>query len=277
MAIEVVAWNIQDGLSKQDKATQITDSLLRFDADLIMVAEAASDDTRGRDSIAAASERFVQHGYQSTSHPYNDSDNRIDRHIWLALTREGVGDKPKAISLNSRTAAEIEFTDPETGKEANFYGVHLDDRSETMRHRQVARLLRRSGISDAIIAGDFNAMHKDDARARALRLSGIVARRLPTIEPGLYHTLSSTEKRKYTLHRVGSLATRLVEMADGNTMLRLTDAGYEDADPERQPTKGPVQIDHIMHTSDILVVKNTVVDESGLSDHRAITATLSVQ
>lgn len=137
-----------------------------------------------------------------------------------------------------------------------------------MRRRQTAALLDQVGSKRlTIIAGDINSMHRDDWRAKVLRRIAPIAKMLPTAEPG---------EKQSKMARIGSLATRLTMMAEGGPIEMLEQAGYEDADPQWQATRGFVQLDHILVPLWMEVVNFTIQSMKGLSDHHTIIAEIVI-
>ena len=135
-----------------------------------------------------------------------------------------------------------------------------------MRRKQTEALLAQIDPNrPTVIAGDMNSMHRDDPRARALRIVAPVTELLPQGEPG---------KRQSIIALVGSLASRLTMMAEGGPIDMLEQAGYKDAGSRRQATMGFVQLDHIMVPEWMEVTDFTVQPMKGLSDHRAVVATV---
>lgn len=60
-------------------------------------------------------------------------------------------------------------------------------------------------------------------------------------------------------------------MAIGTTLERFENAGFNDADPSRQPTKGPFNIDHIVYRG-LAVVAQSTHSKNFLSDHCGVSA-----
>ena len=121
-----------------------------------------------------------------------------------------------------------------------------------------------------VFAGDMNALHRWDPIALALRTTKILrplSDRLPVGVPGT---------RQSMIARGNSLYQRLVEMGDGGTLQLMKNAGYRDADDSRLPTKGFVQLDHIMVPKNVSVEDFERLDVYGLSDHLGIRARLYV-
>jgi len=146
----------------------------------------------------------------------------------------------------------------------------LDDRAEARRVGQTLKLLElfqdeQDGSCPSVIAGDLNAMHRLEIRSALIRAVQPIAERLPYGEPGF-------EASK--IARIGSLARRLSEMADGTTLRLFENAGYRDSDSAHLHTKGIAQLDHILHTAELYSPPDSFqsIKANGLSDHRIIRA-----
>lgn len=263
MAVEVMAWNVLDAFSDPGRARGVLEVVQADRPDVAVFSEAwrESEDHLVDGLLGDLSDI----GYTAVHGLYDDNDGRLDRHGILGIVRnELVADqKPQLISLGSRNAAHIPFIDEASGAEIDFFGAHLDDRSEKRRLAQASQLVARAGLSErAVIGGDFNAMYRNDRLAKVLRPLGSIAQRLPTVDP-------RPDFKPPKLQRFGSLASRLTAMATGTTMQQFEAAGFEDADPERQPTKGPFALDHIV-VRGLEVTEQRTHPKSPLSDHRAL-------
>ncbi|HSX32563.1 MAG TPA: endonuclease/exonuclease/phosphatase family protein [Candidatus Saccharimonadales bacterium] len=268
MAVEVMAWNVLDAFSDEQRARGV----------LKVVAEERRPDAalfseawrEGKDGLLdKVFEDLDRNGYVVTHGLYQDNDGRQDRHGIVGIVRkERVADqRPQLISLSSRNAVHMPLVSADHGTETvvDFFGAHLDDRLEGRRLAQAVRLIRVAEFSShALIGGDFNAMQRGDPSAKALRFVRPIARRMPTVEP-------RPDFKPPKLKRIGSLASRLTDMATGTTMQRFEEAGFRDTDPKNRPTKGPFMLDHIV-TRGLEVIGQETHAKSPLSDHRAISA-----
>ena len=150
----------------------------------------------------------------------------------------------------------------------DFYGLHGDDRSEKVRCEQVAALGSIAG--PAIVAGDLNGLWRHTRTARTLRALRPVADTLYSRDPTSYR--DSVIARG----RLGSLARRLCSMAEGTMLETLSKSGLKDADPTMQPTKGIVQLDHILITDGLAIDSFTAHNTMAISDHKPISARLGL-
>ena len=75
-----------------------------------------------------------------------------------------------------RNAQVSDVIDPDSSQLVRIYGVHLDDRNEKNRLRQVEELIFLINASDlpTVVMGDFNAMYRESMQARILRNEAIL-------------------------------------------------------------------------------------------------------
>lgn len=277
--LTVAGWNVRDGLSEQAAMPLVVERIVALEADIVVLPEAYSEAARTGDAQKAetlhqAATALGGEGYTMHRVLYADADGRKDRHGFALLTRLTEAKNPVSVfTLENRKVLGQTFGD----LALTVVGVHLDDRSEATRLVQASDLLQQLDPAQYnIILGDFNGMHRADPRARALRAARPLALALPSVDPG------ETAPYLPKLHRAGSLASRLTDMANGSLMDQFAQSGYEDVSRDYQPTKGPVQLDHIvsnlraLHPADqwlrIVQVHETTKAES---DHRPISATVS--
>lgn len=268
MAVEVMAWNVLDAFSDEARARGVLAVVARQRPDAAVFSEAYAE---GKETLLDdVLDELTGHGYAVVHGTYDDTDGRQDRHGIIGIVRNKIltSQKPTLVNLDGRQAVRIPLADPESGEENDFIGVHLDDRSESGRLKQTTALLGLVG-EKAIIGGDFNALYKEDKTARVLRAARPIAKLLPAVDP-------RPDFRPPKLKRLGSLAGRLTDMAQGTTMQEFEAAGFQDADPSHQPTKGPVCIDHIVYRGMRLLSQRTH-PASNMSDHRAVGAELAYQ
>lgn len=284
-SLKVATWNIRDGLSGgQDTSPEdmqaVVERIKTLEADIITLPEGFHADARTGDDqkaeiLADASSRLLDAGYDAHRVLYNDADGRKDRHGFALLTRlRGTENAVRAIELGSRTVLGQHIG----ALALDIVGVHLDDRRELTRMEQTKALLAQLDAENHnVVMGDFNAMHRTDSKARILRLMRPFARALPVVDPG------ETAPNLAKLRRVGSLSSRLTDMANGSTMNRFRAADYIDVDEQHQPTRGPVQLDHILtnfhsknNAAAYLDIGDYQVHEvtSVESDHRPVSAVI---
>lgn len=238
-SIKIASWNIEDALSRETRVDAVVKHIIALDADIVMLPEAFNkDEHHDNDTIYSAEAKLEDAGYNVDVTPYFDADERKDTHWFAALTRGSICKNVVRLRLDSRDTLSARLAElPLT-----ITGVHLDDRTEVIRHRQAISLAEQHASDQPnILMGDFNAMHRRDRRARVLHAAGLVANHLPVVDPG------EEAPNHPRLRRIGSLSSRLVAMADGGTMASLENIyGYKDIDPGLHATRGPVQIDHIL-------------------------------
>jgi endonuclease/exonuclease/phosphatase family metal-dependent hydrolase len=168
-----------------------------------------------------------------------------------------------------------DIQDPASGQSIRVFGIHLDDRRESLRLKQVKALCREVARSPlpVLLAGDFNAMHSTQWSARLLR-SPVVS--VPT------SLLPNTLLR--------SLLERVADMARGTVLLQLESvSGLHEVDSAHRatttlklrgfdafPSIRLIAIDHI-YIGDAIESTNFSISRDGGSDHRALSVTLAVK
>lgn len=270
MLVEVASWNLAKGLGIDDRRVQILDGLKQLDADVFVLGEAfASDDSSSKDFVVDVSGQIhdfaVDNGYKAYIASYKDADpTRLGAPAgieqYLAVLGRAVLTEATEVRLKTRQGFKLRIDDGNKGIVG--IGAHFDDRSEGLRLGMVDAVLEaiKNTSQPTLVMGDFNAMHGRSLPARIMRnkLASLAAEHAPN-------------------ERTAWLASRLIEMADGTTMQRLVEAGFQDADPRHRSTfkfSGlPFgQLDHIM-TADLAVEDFKIRSFKG-SDHEAIIAKL---
>jgi endonuclease/exonuclease/phosphatase family metal-dependent hydrolase len=278
MAVEIMAWNVLDALSDEQRARGVLREIGKQRPGAVVLSEAYRE---GKEQfLDDVVQEMDASGYHTVYGLYEDDDGREDRHGIMGLMRKdsAAAAQPKIISLVTRNAVHLPLLDTERSTETviDFYGVHLDDRNEQRRMAQAEWLIGAAGLnSRVVIGGDMNALHHDDMRAKALRAIRPIAKRMPSVEPRPDYTPPK-------LKRIGSLASRLTDMATGSTLQLFEAAGFDDVDPDRQPTKGPFNLDHILVKGPLVYfnqhthARPPVSDQNKapLSDHRAISVSV---
>jgi len=276
MAIKIAAWNTENRLAyylpgSRGTPTKILEGIRKLDADIIVLPEAYVNAP-----ASGADELLKTMGYSWEDVRYDDKDREEEVARWgfpymRVLWRIPV----RSVTLQRwgdvRSLMTLVATDPETKREIQIIGTHLEDRSEALRLKQLDEIVPfiQASKFPVVMLGDFNAMwHEKGARILASRSVRQLARALP--EGDLHST-----------------ATRLSDMATGKVMKRLRDeAGLHDSDRRHRPTTTPkmrhmsfmpsirlAQIDHILASKEVKVSDFRIRPDGG-SDHRAISATL---
>ncbi len=276
MAIKVVSWNIEGRLTRFTKRGRgspehIVETIRKLNGDVVFLAEASDGD----EIELGITEQLKSMGYEIHTVVYDDGSK--DRK-WAAevapnmklLTRLPVKEFREIRLGGIRNALIADIADPDTGKMMRVFGIHLDDRNEPNRMRQLEDLLVYLDETSLpkIVMGDYNAMHATDFRARLLRnrwLSGAI--------------------KRWPHARTRDIIERLSDMAIGDTLAALeSSTTLTDADARRRATTTPklrfqewmpsirlVQIDHMFVTPD-LTIKGFKVASDGGSDHRPISS-----
>ncbi|HUD10226.1 MAG TPA: endonuclease/exonuclease/phosphatase family protein [Candidatus Saccharimonadales bacterium] len=280
MSIKVAAWNLKNGLGDETRSGQIVEEIKKLDADIVVLPEASQEEDL-QDVVDELRQEFTENngyvvddGYMVGAALYEDKDRRLDRHGMIVLNRLFIGSCVVEESLGDRNGMYVETSDPDTSTPFTFhaFGVHFDDRSEASRLQQAQAtdfFLRRFDGTPRIIAGDFNSMPRQAIRSGVGRVARLLPARYPTTERP---HISPIKRGANVLHRFGA-------MASGGTLQMLEAVGFEDADPDHQPTwpnaHPRFQLDHIMVSGEAHAFPFQVHDRSdGLSDHRAISATI---
>lgn len=279
--LKIMTWNIADGLSDESRALPIAEVIADHEPDIIVLQEGLKE---GAEIDKDALSILENHVGAITKISYEDSDDRLDRHELVAISKPEYGE-PNIVRGMGRNALHFCFDETE------LLGMHGLDRHATwLNMHELARLsqirkylehMRTNDEMTSIVAGDMNDIHKGTRVAKLLRAARWGADLLPSREPGLPAVnLESVKDLAPYVHakvgRLGSLSQRLASYAEGLVTDELDTMGFEDLDPEHTPTmsKGPlkVQLDRVM-------VRNAkgaseVVDGNDLSDHSPVVATI---
>lgn len=245
MRLTVGAMSLDGKLGDPEHFDTIVGGVDRLNADITILSEAYSKVPANE---APDHERLgLELGRTAFCVPYqNETPHPSDEQYMIAL----VGELPhfrsvkmekarlatrNAVSLTLRTLNETEV---------RFFGVHFDDRNESLRRDMGRALLAASDprYTRTIALGRLNSMHDYSPVAQLVGnpVVGAVSRCLPH-------------------RRMRSLATRLNQMAQG-TVLRdlekqafdpnypdeVLDDLYKSADPYDRATRGMTQLDHIL-------------------------------
>lgn len=279
MSIKIASWNIEARLSSYKKkgrgsADHILGKIATLDADVIVLLEAYMD------ALAPGiKKRLRQLGYEVVDTLYGDYGRETEPYMngamhMLVLSKLAIEHTEVIRPADVRNLLVCYIRDPKTGKKLRIIATHLEDRSEAQRLKQAEKIavsINKSKLP-TIMLGDFNAMwHIGRARLVGSRFVKLLAKFIPHREI------------RWTIIRAN-------EMASGRTLHRLTRlTDLYDTDLRKQPTATPkklgmewlpavrlIQIDHILLSSE-LEASNFKVHGDGGSDHRAISATISVR
>jgi len=272
VSVEIMAWNIADGFSDKDRYEGIVEVVTERMPDAIIFSEAWHQDQVAW--LGEAARHFMSAGYNLRHTKYEDDEDRDDRHGLLAMVhRRAWGGHSSVVRISGRNALMMGMKDPATGARFNFYGAHLNDRSEASRLSQVAAMIRAlnivGGDNPVVVAGDLNASYRKGLVPGAFRLVGPLFKDVPVVNYAPGYKPDRLTFAADSLRRAG-------EMAIGSTMQAFRDEGFKDAHPGHRPTISLLNLDHILVRGP-RVIDSEVLPKTPLSDHRAITATLEVE
>lgn len=161
------------------------------------------------------------------------------------------------------------------GTVIHVIGVHLDDRSEEYRLREVSRLvahIQSLGSATILMMGDFNAMKSTSRFAKVAR--GQFGRAL--------EQLTAHKKLKSVVARVREMALgTTIEQIEMKTPLRSLDPGLKRTISARQrglellPAMRLAKIDWIFGSSNVTTRAYCVFPDVG-SDHRPVAADVDI-
>lgn len=280
--ITVGTWNalnaFGDETLDQERMYGALEVVKGLDVDVLAIPETARHGVHVGSLEAERLEEVAEHmrregyvGFTTDYTPYPDERNAHYLSMWTRVGHVGDGNV-RLYGMRNTLRLSI------PGMDMSIHGVHQDDRYPKERVRSAQALVgAESHIqhypSEAIVLGDFNDMHADDPKGRIPRVLGKVVN---GIEVGDYYDPS---KR---LQRVAGKVIRACRMSGGDSLKVFENAGFHDADPDRQPTIGSgrmaFQLDHILGSAGVSFADFTVhdrgTDSSGrpLSDHSPITA-----
>ncbi len=272
----VTTWNMQEKLGWEDQRPGIFEELRRAAAEtvgVIVLCDAFREiDTRtGRatpigESLASVYEFAVREGFETYWTLYEDAVP-TPRYPELKQNLAVLSRMPVLASepLRLATRNALYLTVKHEGEAVHATAAHFDSRSPftRMEHTQAYLPYREQASSDAVLlAGDLNAPHRCDWRARALRTWP--AQRL----------LHSRFVPYYGPRLASQVRDPILEVLEQEGRL-------QDADPRHTPTMyGPgglpyIQLDHILHGPALRTVSFTA-GRRGPSDHRWIQAELAL-
>ncbi len=282
--LRIASWNIEGRLSRysgkgRGTPEQIVHGISQLDADIVLLPE-AYDTGLSIDSGIEANLRDMKYTVYDSAYEEGGPKRRnpavSSPHLRL-LSRLPI-ESIQTVRLGElRNAMIIIAHDPDTHIQLRIIGIHLDDRSEAFRVKQLDDLVPIINGSSVptIMLGDYNAMHGSTKRAHFIRSWPI--RWLA------HYFLPTTDLR--------DIAQRMVAMASGITMSILeSETDLRDIDLRHRATATPkmrghtwlpsvrlIDIDHMMVSSQVTVNDFIVAEHDGGSDHRSICATLSFE
>lgn len=283
MSLKIASWNVEGRLSPfssfgRGTPDRIVDEIENLNADVILLPEAYEGDRLVSQPIESRIKYLGYDYIHDVDYVNGGPERRVDEAVkkpYLRMMSKIAFQNVDDIRLGDlRSAIDAVILDPDTGLPIRVIGVHLDDRNEEFRLRQVEDIERivLQSKENIVLLGDMNAMYKNDHKAALLR-SYVVK----TLAHAIPH-----DKLSY-------FAARASDMATGTTMSRLTSPGMlVDADKKHSPTATPkvrgfellpsvrlINIDHILVSSGVLTTDFKVGNRDSGSDHRPISVTIS--
>lgn len=279
--MKIVSWNLEGRLS--DLATgergtpeKIVEAIKAFDADILVHPEAFGADKPVRPEIIQSLRDL---GYTWESIDYDDLIDRggkavVPRPNLMVMSRVSILRHEVIRPGNLRNMLALFITDPESGSELRFIGIHLEDREEALRLKQVGPLIEYINSSDTptIMMGDFNAMPPNTPKSSFI--NSALFRDPASLVPHAHI--------RYTMKR-------LSDMASGTTIdAILKQTNLTNADPKLTPTATPkmrrmewlpsipfAKIDWMFVSPGIEYADFAVSADLG-SDHRALSASIHI-
>ncbi|MBC7764717.1 endonuclease/exonuclease/phosphatase family protein [Microbacteriaceae bacterium] len=272
--IRVVSWNaegmfVEGTKTRRAKPTDAISVLKQLNADIVVIPEFGRKDGIAPQTIEA----IAGLSYEYAISDYNDE--RMPALSFAILSKLPiVSQHTFGLAGSARQALQVECRLSD-GQLISVIGVHLDDRSESMRKQQITSVVeavRRVKGQPILVMGDFNAMSVDSRFAQ-------FARSLPV-----------RMLTKLILHKqLHSVVERVSEMALGTTINHLLhQTALQNLDPKLQRTISAKQagmewmpswrigkIDWIFGTVPIKVRSYAVMRDVG-SDHRPVVADITI-
>lgn len=278
MTLKVYSQNALDGFSKSDATKEYIRIMQDMSPDVAVFTEAYKAGTEA--TVTASSEQLESLGYSVFHGPYDEQDGRKDKHgILLAIRTPLLSTKKSLLTrIGEHNIAECWLKIGQS-RQIHLLGMHLNDRNEAKRQAELDDLLQLIDPVNAptILTGDLNSVHHADTKGKMFRKARwihllVQLKIWPKTDP-------TGQPMPNNLGRKGSVFYRLHEMASGNTIRRLEENGFTDADAKHQPTFNATrpfaQLDHTL-ISKHFTVSGFERLPAGSSDHRGIVAELKV-
>lgn len=261
----VTTWNLNGALSDPLKVDAALDKIGECKSSVIVLPDAWRENTeqslqppRKLELLSADDFRLLGYTVMKSTFREDRSDDDYARYGFMTLVRHNfdVDPQTKVFRIGERPIHHVRYDLGETA--LNVIGLYLNDQSEENRNIQLDEFLHyiepyRS--EPMILAGDFNAMHRNSRPAQILN--------------------SSWMQPLSKLPIMNNTPRRLIEMAEGATMAILTENDFIDADPQYAPTmpsRWPLfQLDHIMtrngFSAPLFATPTELTKYAHISDH----------
>ncbi len=271
--VSVGAWNAQNSFGDQ-RVSDALEVVKEMDSDVLYLSETTTTTGANTEYFAEASCELESLGYRhQLITNYGARPETRDEHTMSLWSRVGGDDSISRQTLGSRYGTKLSLD----SLGVDIYGVHFDDASTASRLESADILLGNVSSSqhEAVVMGDLNSMNRADPKSFLPRALGLAVARF---EPKDFYNDENKVQRF-----VGKVV-RVCRMAGGQTVQRLLDAGFMEADDSFQDTisvgRIAFQIDHILTTARLEVSDFARHDQTRLgrrtavSDHHPISATV---
>ena len=270
--LRIVTWNAEgmfvEGSKTRRALPHMALAVLRqLNADVVVIPEFGNIGAVHEETVLA----IRSLGYQLSLAAYDD-DRSPGIGIAVLSRLPVVSESQHALPETDRPYLELHCRD-ESGEILRVIGVHLDDRSEDIRMKQivaVADSVNAHSTLPTLVMGDFNAMHEGSLFARVARSS--IAGNLTT---------------RVRHEQLASIAARVHEMAFGTTINYLLEhTSLRDLDTKHRRTISAKQaglewapalklakIDWIFASKQLRALNYKVMHDVG-SDHRPVVVDL---
>lgn len=270
--LTISTWNINGAFSADsERYNAALKTIDESDSDIVVLPDAWREDSeQSRPSprkLELGAADFRRLGYTMLKGTFHENrpDDNYARYGFMTLIKEPLVPAYEEIRLGERPAHHLRLD--YNHEILNIISLYLNDQSESNRSGQIDDLLRYlDAYTDepVVLAGDFNAMHRQSRIARALS--------------------SRAFEPIAKLPIMNNTPARLQEMADGATMAILQEHGFVDADPEfmaTMPSRLPLfQLDHIMtrdgYNTPLVATLPIAIPKPALSDHALLSSTIYV-
>jgi len=164
MVIKIYSQNSLDGFSEAGTSEEYIGLMRQMKPDAAVFTEAYKAGTET--ALSKPVEQLESLGYDAFYGPYDEQDDRNDRHgILIAIRKPLVGDKkPRLTRIGKRNIIEswLQF---KKNQPIHLLGMHLNDRSESKRQAELDDLFQLIDIANipTILTGDMNSVHRADA------------------------------------------------------------------------------------------------------------------
>lgn len=279
--LRVATWNaegmfVAGSMTRRASPHDAIKAIKKLDADVVMIPEFG---VKGglEEPIRIAIHSL---GYQIIEAPYDDPSmpSHVPKNYEMAiLTRLPLRSHTLHHFKNSgRVFIEAMIELPHGKDILRVFGIHLDDKKESLRleqMNQLVKLINKPHVGETVVLGDFNAMGPRSVAAKFLGAKTIG--RIGSHLPG---------------KQLRSMSERVNQMAIGTTIKLLAEkTELYDLDPghhftisakqsglEWAPKVRLAKIDWIFGTKNITTITYKVLPDAG-SDHRPVRASLCIR